>query len=112
MNNPSIVIDSGHGGTDSGAVGNGIVEKNLTLLISKYMENRFRELGVPVTMTRETDETLDPSTRVKRILEAYGDRPGVIVISNHINAGGATIAECCQLIFSYHNGFLDGNLFV
>ena len=38
MNNNSrlvgVVIDSGHGGIDSGAVGNGIVEKNLTLEIS------------------------------------------------------------------------------
>lgn len=107
MNNPSIVIDSGHGGTDSGAVGNGIVEKNLTLLISKYMENRFRELGVPVTMTRETDETLDPSTRVKRILEAYGDRPGVIVISNHINAGGGDGAE---VIYALRNNGKLANL--
>ena len=88
MNNPSIVIDAGHGGSDSGASGNGIIEKNLNLLISKYMEDRFRTLGVPVTMTRETDKTLSPSERTKRIKEAYGDRKGVIVISNHINAGG------------------------
>lgn len=94
MNNPSIVIDAGHGGGDSGATGNGIIEKNLNLLISKYMEERFRKLGVPVTMTRETDETLSPSERTNRIKEAYGDRKGVIVISNHINAGGRG--------FSYH----------
>lgn len=107
MNNPSIVIDAGHGGTDSGAVGNGIVEKDLTLLISKYMEDRFRQLGIPVTMTRETDETVDPSTRVKRILEAYGDRPGVIVISNHINAGGGDGAE---VIYALRNNGKLANL--
>lgn len=107
MNNPSIVIDAGHGGTDSGAVGNGIVEKDLTLLISKYMENRFRELGIPVTMTRETDETVNPSTRVNRILEAYGDKPGVIVISNHINAGGGDGAE---VIYALRNNGRLANL--
>lgn len=107
MNNPSIVIDAGHGGTDSGAVGNGIVEKDLTLLISKYMEKRFRELGIPVTMTRETDETVDPSTRVGRILAAYGDRPGVIVISNHINAGGGDGAE---VIYALRNNGKLANL--
>lgn len=52
------------------------------------MYNRFRELGIPVTMTRTTDETLSPTVRVERIMNAYGDEPGVIVISNHINAGG------------------------
>lgn len=93
MNNPSIVIDAGHGGTDGGATGNGIVEKDLTLLISKYMDERFKQLGIPVTMTRTTDETVSPTERVKRIVEAYGDRPGVIVISNHINAGGGDGAE-------------------
>ena len=42
MNNPRIVIDAGHGGTDGGATGNGIIEKNLTLDISKYIYNRYR----------------------------------------------------------------------
>ena len=40
-----IVIDSGHGGGDYGASGNGINEKDYTLLISKYMKERFDELG-------------------------------------------------------------------
>lgn len=93
MNNPRIVIDAGHGGTDGGASGNGIIEKDLTLDISKYMYNRFRELGIPVTMTRTTDETLSPTRRVDRIMDAYGDEKGVIIISNHINAGGGDGAE-------------------
>lgn len=93
MNNPRIVIDAGHGGTDGGASGNGIIEKDLTLDISKYMYNRFRELGIPVTMTRTTDETLSPTQRVDRIMDAYGDEKGVIIISNHINAGGGDGAE-------------------
>jgi len=88
-----IVIDAGHGGVDGGASGNGIVEKDLNLLISTYMYDRFRELGVPVKMTRTTDETLDSSERVDRILDAYGNGKDVIVISNHINAGGGDGAE-------------------
>lgn len=52
------------------------------------MYDRFRELGVPVKMTRTTDETLDSTERVDRILDAYGNGKDVIVISNHINAGG------------------------
>lgn len=93
MNNPRIVIDPGHGGSDAGASGNGIIEKNLNLDISKYMYNRFKELGIPVTITRTTDETLSPTERVNRIMNAYGDDKGVIIISNHINAGGGEISK-------------------
>lgn len=89
-----IVIDPGHGGTDGGASGNGIVEKDLTLQISKYMYDKFDELGIPVSITRTTDETLTPTERVERILAPYGNNSDVIVISNHINAGGGTFAWC------------------
>ena len=88
-----IVIDSGHGGSDYGASGNGINEKDYTLMISKYMKDRFDELGIPSKMTRSTDETLTPSERVNRILNAYGNNPNVLVISNHLNAGGGSGSE-------------------
>lgn len=93
MNNPRIVIDPGHGGSDNGATGNGIIEKDMNLAISQYMYKRFKELGIPVTLTRTTDEIVTPTERVKRILAAYGNDPNVIVISNHINAGGGDGAE-------------------
>ena len=83
-----IVIDAGHGGDDPGASGNGIIEKDLTLKISQYMYDRFRDLGIPVKMTRTTDETLSPTERVNRVLDAFGNNKNVILISNHINAGG------------------------
>ena len=88
-----IVIDAGHGGSDGGAVGNGIVEKNLTLDISKYMYDRFKQLGVPVILTRTADTDLPPSTRPDVILDAFGNGEDVVVISNHINAGGGEGAE-------------------
>ena len=85
--------DTCHGGDDPGASGNGIVEKNLTLDISKYMYNEFQKLGIPVSITRDSDITLSPSERTKKILSFYGNDPNVIVISNHINAGGGEGAE-------------------
>lgn len=88
-----IVIDPGHGGTDPGTSGNGIIEKDYNLDISKYMYNRFKELNIPVTLTRNIDEYLSPEERVSRVLNAYGNKPDVLVISNHLNAGGGDGAE-------------------
>ena len=83
-----IVVDAGHGGDDPGASGNGIIEKDYTLKASRYMYDRFKQLGLPVTLTRDSDETLSKKERVNRILNAYVNDPNVIVISNHINSGG------------------------
>lgn len=88
-----IVIDAGHGGDDPGASGNGIIEKDKTLQISNYMYDKLRNSGFDVAITRTTDETINPTERVERILAPYGNGSDVIVISNHINAGGADGAE-------------------
>ena len=90
MNNNliGIVIDPGHGGIDGGATGNNQLEKDFSLKISKYMYDRFKELGIPVVLTREGDTTLSPTERTEKILSAYGNNPNVILISNHLNAGG------------------------
>jgi len=85
-----IVVDAGHGGNDPGASGNGIIEKEYSLKISQYIYDRLKQLGLDVKMTRTTDETLSPSERVNRVLNAYGNDSDVIVLSNHINAGGGT----------------------
>ena len=89
-----------HGGSDSGAIGNGIIEKNLTLDISKYMYDRLKELGVPVKLTRDSDVDLPASERPQRVLDQYGNGKDVIVISNHINAGGA---EGAEVIYALRN---------
>lgn len=96
-----------HGGSDPGSSGNGIIEKDLTLKISQYMYDLFKEKGIPVTMTRTTDETLSPDERVSRILSSYGDNKNVIVVSNHINAGGADGAE---VIYALRNNSTLSNL--
>ena len=85
-----IVVDAGHGGSDPGASGNGIVEKDYTLKISQYIHDRLDDLGIKNTLVRNSDVTLEPSARVDKILDAYGNGNDVIVVSNHINAGGHT----------------------
>ena len=103
MNNLQVVIDSGHGGTDPGAVSSsGVREKDLTLMISQYMYDEFQKRGVPVTLVRSVDETVSPTERVNRILAAYGDNPNVVIISNHINAAGSATqgAEGAEVIYA------------
>lgn len=95
-----VVIDAGHGGTDGGAVGNGIIEKKLTLEISQYIHNRLDELGIENTLVRDSDVTLEPTERVAKVLEPYGNNRDVLVISNHINAGGGQGAE---IIYALRN---------
>ena len=95
-----IVIDAGHGGTDSGATGNGIIEKDLTLKIAQYIHNRLDDLGIKNVLIRNTDETINPTERVERVNNAYGTSGDVIVVSNHINAGGGDGAE---IIYALRN---------
>ena len=83
-----VVIDAGHGGADPGAVSGNLKEKDLNLQAGQYMYKRLQKLGIPATIVRNTDETLDRKERINRILNAYGNSSDVILISNHINAGG------------------------
>ena len=69
------------------------------------MYEEFQKRGVPVTLIRNTDETISPTERVQRILAAYGDNPNVVIISNHINAAGSGIqgAEGAEVIYALRN---------
>ena len=88
-----IIVDAGHGGIDGGAAGNNLLEKDLNLQVSNYMYERFKELGIPVQMTRTSDEYLPKTERVNKVKDIYNDDSNVILISNHINAGGGEGAE-------------------
>ena len=102
MNNNlrGIVIDAGHGGSDPGAVSGNNYEKDYALAMSKYLYDRFRELGIPVVLTRDSDITLSPTDRVNNALNAFGNGEDVILLSNHLNAGGGRGAE---VIYSLRN---------
>lgn len=95
-----IVIDPGHGGSDPGTSANGITEKEYTLKISQYMKKRLDDLGIENSITRTGDETLEPSVRLKRVQDFYGTGSDIIVVSNHINAGGSDGAE---IIYALRN---------
>lgn len=90
-----IIIDPGHGGRDSGAVGFGVLEKDWNLKISLYQYKRLKELGAHVAMTRSTDQTLEPYKRVSKVKNKYD-----ICLSNHWNAFNGS-ARGVEVIHSY-----------
>ena len=77
-----------HGGADPGAVSGGLQEKDFTLDASLYMYERLQQLGIPAVLTRDSDENLSRTERLRRANEAFGGSSNAILISNHINAGG------------------------
>ncbi|WP_228552375.1 N-acetylmuramoyl-L-alanine amidase family protein [Gracilibacillus salitolerans] len=82
-----IYIDPGHGGTDPGATGNGLREKDLTLAISKKIKNKLNQYqGVSVRLSRANDKTLSLKQRSNDANKWGAD----YLISVHINAGGGT----------------------
>lgn len=95
-----VVIDPGHGGSDPGTIANGITEKDYTLKISEYIHKRLDDMGIANEMTRISDTSLDSTARPKKVQSFYGDGKDVIVVSNHINAGGGDGAE---VIYSLRN---------
>ena len=87
-----IVVDAGHGGSDPGAVSGGLQEKDFNLQAALYMYDRFRELGIPVILTRDDDTTLSRNERLNA-MRSLGTGSDVLILSNHINSGGGEGAE-------------------
>ncbi len=77
-----IVIDAGHGGHDTGAIGGGKREKDLVLKIAKKLEKELKKRGHPVYMTRTTDRFLKLPQRTK----IADKKKSVAFISIHANA--------------------------
>lgn len=60
----TIVLDPGHGGSDSGALSSqGKMEKTYTLRVAKVVAKRLRAAGAHVVMTRDSDEYVGLSAR-------------------------------------------------
>ena len=69
-----------------------------------YLNN----LGYSATLVRSTDESLSNDDRISRILNAYGNKNNVIVISNHLNEGND---EGVEIIYALrHDNVLANNI--
>ncbi|MFC3882305.1 N-acetylmuramoyl-L-alanine amidase [Bacillus songklensis] len=82
-----VMLDAGHGGSDSGAVGNGLEEKDLTSRIAQYAKTYLLNYyEVQIGMTREDDRFIKLQERANIAKRFNAD----LFVSIHINAGGGT----------------------
>jgi len=81
-----MVIDAGHGGSDPGASGYGLVEKEVNLDVSLRVERMLKAKGINVLMIRRTDVFYSLDYRA-----AYGVKNGadafVAIHSNSYTPG-------------------------
>lgn len=77
-----VVIDAGHGGADSGAIGGNLYEKDINLDVAKMIQEKLMKKNVYVYMTRTKDETLSLEDRVNYSNEINPD----IFVSIHANS--------------------------
>jgi N-acetylmuramoyl-L-alanine amidase len=81
---PVIVLDPAHGGTDSGARGQNVIEKDMVLLMARTARYALEREGFRVVMTRNDDSNPSYDDRAATA-NAYRD---VIFISFHISSTG------------------------
>lgn len=85
----SVVLDAGHGGSDPGAVANGLKEKDINLDVTLKVKAYLESKGVAVYLTRsgDTNPTLTQRAQV------CNDKKPYMMVSIHTNAGGGTGPE-------------------
>lgn len=84
-----IAIDSSNSSENK----NGIVEKDFTFTIAKYINERLNNIGIENFLVDENNTGLTDEEKVNIIKDKYGNGNNIIVISNRLNKGGKNGAE-------------------
>lgn len=92
-------IDAGHGGSETGAVGHGLVEKDLNLIVSLEVKRVLESYGVQVCMSRLTDSAISLVERCTLANLSKAD----YFISIHHNANNGKV-EGSELYHSVNYG--------
>lgn len=102
MFNRVIVVDAGHGGNDSGAVGNGYYEKNMTLKIVQSIKSNFdKNSTYKVYYTRLSDWYPSLSYRYKMANEVSADR----FLSVHINSSDSSSSKGTETLYKTYKSY-------
>jgi len=99
LQNLTIAIDAGHGGSNTGATGvtSYIKEKDYTLLIAKQLEAALRLRKAKVVMTREKDTTLSMPERINFLWQQNPD----LLISIHLNSASQDSVNGVSTYYRY-----------
>ena len=88
-----VLIDAGHGGSDSGATNKYVLEKNINLEQTLYEKKRFEDHGLKVLLMRSNDSNTLlrgssslPNLRRRALAFGYYGVVSKIVYSNHHNS--------------------------
>lgn len=101
-----IVIDSGHGGTDPGAMYKNNTEAKMTLEYSIDLKRRLESFGYKVKLTREKDEYTAPYGENGRALIPY-ETKAKLFLSVHLNSTAKENPEGGVEIYCANNMNLD-----
>ena len=97
-----VVVDAGHGGSDSGAVGNGYYEKNMTLKIVQSIKSNFdKNSTYKVYYTRLSDWYPSLSYRYKMANEVSADR----FLSVHINSRDSSSSKGTETLYKTYKSY-------
>jgi N-acetylmuramoyl-L-alanine amidase len=95
-----VIIDPGHGGKDSGALGiGGIQEKHIILPIGIRVAQILQQNGVQAVMTRNSDYFVTLQGRVDMADRANAD----VFVSIHANSAGASRPDVSGLETYYYD---------
>ena len=83
-----VVIDAGHGGNDSGAIRDGIKEKDLTLDVALRLDRLIKANGLATKLTRSSDDTVALAQRAA----LANDERDCVFVSIHFDEGKRTAA--------------------
>jgi N-acetylmuramoyl-L-alanine amidase len=101
-----VVIDPGHGGHDSGAVRDGVREKDLNLRLAKQVALLLTEAGFTVILTRDGDQFVSLDARADRVRQENGD----ILLSLHQNASTNPAASGVEVFFASQNRYAKASM--
>jgi N-acetylmuramoyl-L-alanine amidase len=97
------MIDIGHGGSDTGALGNGLVENDMNLRVGLNLRDYLSRYDVQIRTTRDSDITLSNDARVELVNSFSPD----LCVSIHHNAASNAEARGAEVIHAHYDEYDD-----